>query len=308
MNLDIKVSISCLTYNHASFIRECLDGFLMQQCDFKYEVLIHDDASTDGTQEIIKEYQKKHPEIIKPIFRKENLYSKGERMFNARFNFPRAKGKYIALCEGDDYWTDPLKLQKQVNFLEANPEFAVTVGGFKKFNIYNNNSEDIIKIISGVKKNEKGYEFDLYDLKKGWITKTLTAVFRNNSKVFNLLKPYKYSRDIHLFYHLLRTGKGFYFTEVFGVYNIHEGGVNSMKQGIVNKVAAYNSYKELHLKNMDNFTRIMRFNHTLGLFNYLIKNKNMNNGEFNVVKLYFEAVFLLRKPKEIKSLLAAIIK
>lgn len=113
------VSISCITYNHEPFIRQCLDGFLMQKCDFEYEILIHDDASTDGTQDIIKEYQDKYPEIVKPIFQIENQLSKGVRAINATFNYPRAQGKYIALCEGDDYWTDPLKLQKQVDFLNS---------------------------------------------------------------------------------------------------------------------------------------------------------------------------------------------
>src|SRR5690606_11316563 len=125
------VSISCITYNHAPYIRECLDGFMMQKCDFDFEVLIHDDASTDGTQEIIKEYQEKYPEIIKPIFQTENQYSKGIRGMNIQFNFPRAQGKYIALCEGDDYWTDPLKLQKQLDFLEANPEYVLSCHNYK---------------------------------------------------------------------------------------------------------------------------------------------------------------------------------
>lgn len=97
----------------------------MQECDFKYEILIHDDASTDGTQEIIKEYQKKYPEIIKPILQTENQYSKGVRGMIARFNFSRAEGKFIALCEGDDYWTDPLKLKKQVEILEKNPNIDI---------------------------------------------------------------------------------------------------------------------------------------------------------------------------------------
>jgi glycosyltransferase involved in cell wall biosynthesis len=97
----------------------------MQQTSFNFEVLIHDDASTDGTQEIIKAYQAKYPNIIKPIFQTENQYSQGKRGFNAKYNYSRAQGKYIALCEGDDYWTDPLKLQKQVDFLEANKEYSL---------------------------------------------------------------------------------------------------------------------------------------------------------------------------------------
>lgn len=122
--MSILVSINCITYNQVNYIRQCLEGFLIQKTNFDYEVLIHDDASTDGTDDIIREYAQKYPTIIKPIFEKENQYSKGVPI-SATFNYPRAKGKYIAVCEGDDYWTDPYKLQKQVDFLESHPEYAM---------------------------------------------------------------------------------------------------------------------------------------------------------------------------------------
>ena len=121
---DIKVSILTLAYNHELYIRQCLDGIIMQQTNFKFELLIHDDASTDETANIIREYEKKYPNILKPIYQKENQYSKGIPI-GTTFLYPRAKGKYIALCEGDDYWIDPYKLQKQVDFLESNPEYSL---------------------------------------------------------------------------------------------------------------------------------------------------------------------------------------
>lgn len=98
----LMVSICCITYNHEKYISEALESFLMQKTSFKYEILIHDDASTDNTAKIIREYEKKFPEIIKPIYQIENQYSKGNKI-NLVYNFPRAKGKYIAICEGDDY-------------------------------------------------------------------------------------------------------------------------------------------------------------------------------------------------------------
>lgn len=122
---EILVSICSTTYNHAPYIRQCLDGFLMQQVNFKYEILIHDDASTDGTDEIIKEYAAKYPDIIRPLYEEVNQYSTDNPKGMAYWNFSRAKGKYIAMCEGDDYWTDPLKLQKQVDFLERNPDYSM---------------------------------------------------------------------------------------------------------------------------------------------------------------------------------------
>lgn len=122
--MSVKLSICCLTYNHARFIRQVLEGFIRQKTNFNFEILIHDDASTDGTADIIREFEKKYPDIIKPIYQSENQFSKGVSI-SKKFNFPRIKGQYVALCEGDDYWTDPLKLQKQVDFLDAHPECSI---------------------------------------------------------------------------------------------------------------------------------------------------------------------------------------
>lgn len=126
MNSDVEVSIICNAYNHGKYIRDALDGFVMQRTDFKYEVLIHDDASTDNTADIIREYEAKYPDIIKPIYQKENQYSKDVWITDV-FQLRRSKGKYIALCEGDDYWTDPDKLQKQHDALESHSETDICV-------------------------------------------------------------------------------------------------------------------------------------------------------------------------------------
>ena len=127
---QILVSVFCETYNHELYIRQCLDGMLMQKTDFAFEVLIHDDASTDHTQSIIKEYAEKYPHVIKPILQQENQYSKGVKIWEV-FQMPRARGKYIALCEGDDYWTDPHKLQKQVDVLEKDETLMAVVTNSK---------------------------------------------------------------------------------------------------------------------------------------------------------------------------------
>lgn len=121
---DILVSVVCNAYNHGNYIRDALEGFVSQKTDFKFEVLVHDDASTDNTADIIREYEAKYPDIIKPIYQTENQYSKGIRPAKV-YQYPRAKGKYIALCEGDDYWTDELKLQKQVEALSSHPEIDI---------------------------------------------------------------------------------------------------------------------------------------------------------------------------------------
>lgn len=124
-NKKVEVSICCITYNQKKYISETIDSFLMQKTNFNFEILIHDDCSTDGTIEILKEYEKKYPKLIKVIYEDENQYSKGKKMFPILHKICR--GKYIALCEGDDYWCDANKLQMQFEYMETHPDCSLTV-------------------------------------------------------------------------------------------------------------------------------------------------------------------------------------
>lgn len=124
------VSIVCESFNHEKYLRQCLDGFVMQKTTFSFEILIHDDASTDKSKDIIREYVARYPEIDwKPIYQTENQYSKGKSIW-VSIQYPRAKGKYVAHCECDDYWTDPLKLQKQVIFMEEHKDVGLCITDF----------------------------------------------------------------------------------------------------------------------------------------------------------------------------------
>ena len=123
---NIKVSVLCATFNHEDYLRQTLESFLSQKTDFAFEVLVNDDASTDGTAEILREYAEKNPEIIRPFYQTENLYSRRMNVYDLVF-FPAARGEYIALCEGDDYWCDPEKLQRQVDWLDAHPDYSACV-------------------------------------------------------------------------------------------------------------------------------------------------------------------------------------
>lgn len=147
---DIEVSVYCLAYNHGKYIRDALEAFVSQETTFKYEVIVHDDASTDNTADIIREYAEKYPDIIKPIFQTENQYSKGIQVTDT-YIWPQMRGNYVAICEGDDYWTDSKKLQYQYEIMEQHPECSICthntkvmraddgeISGFfpdKKFNI-----------------------------------------------------------------------------------------------------------------------------------------------------------------------------
>lgn len=120
-NSSIMVSVRCIAYNQVQYIRQTLEGFVMQKTTFPFEVIVHDDASTDGTTSVIKEYEERYPEIIHAIYEKENVYSQSIQVLD-NIMLKACCGKYTALCEGDDYWTDPYKLQKQVDYMEEHPE------------------------------------------------------------------------------------------------------------------------------------------------------------------------------------------
>ena len=124
MGREPIVSIICLAYQHEKYITRALDGFVEQRTRFPFEVLINDDASSDGTAEIIREYASRYPDIIKPVYQTENQYSQGISITRT-YLLPKARGKYVAFCEGDDYWCDSAKLQKQVDFLESHSEYAM---------------------------------------------------------------------------------------------------------------------------------------------------------------------------------------
>lgn len=131
MNSNIMVSIICKTYNHENYIEEAIKSFIKQKTSFKFEVIIHDDASTDSTADIIRKYEKEYPEIIKPIYQPENLF-RSSIPVEKTYILPKARGKYLAWCEGDDYWTDAFKLQTQVDTLEQNPSCVACLSKVEK--------------------------------------------------------------------------------------------------------------------------------------------------------------------------------
>ena len=129
------VTICCITYKHEKYIRECLNGFIMQKTNFPFEVIVHDDASPDKTADIVREYEAKYPDIIKPIYQTQNQRSLGKKV-SLTYVYPKVRSKYIAICEGDDFWCDPNKLQMQYDFMEAHPDYSLCMHGFKRLDYF----------------------------------------------------------------------------------------------------------------------------------------------------------------------------
>lgn len=224
----VMVSIAVAAYNHEAFIRQAIESFLIQETNFRVEILMNDDASTDNTAQIIKEYEIKYPRLFKNYYQTENQYSKGKKPW-VNVLFPNASGKYIAICEGDDYWVDPFKLQDQIVFLENNMDY-VLVGGYAK-KIYESESYQII--------HDKPVYKEDFDFDTGFLflqnpLSTLTVCFRN--KLVNQF-PEVYFKgsgsDRRLYMLLAQYGKCKYKHKAYGVYRIHGGGVTNKYKGSV---------------------------------------------------------------------------
>ena len=212
------VSVCCITYNHSKFIGQALESFLNQNTSFSYEILVYDDASNDGTIDILKEYELKYPQIIRVFYSSENQYSQGVRLLNLRYNLPRARGKYIATCDGDDFWTDPLKLQKQVDFLESNPEVVMCFHGFDR--LENDKSTD-----SKLYNHLHHSPFTIFEQKEflQLHVQFLTIMFRQNVK-FPMISS-EINGDVFVLTHLSEVGKCAYLNFNGAVYRYHQNGV-----------------------------------------------------------------------------------
>lgn len=231
------VSICCVTYNHEKYVRKTLEGFVMQQTTFSFEIIIYDDASTDSTQDIIREFSEKYTHLFKPIYQKENQFSKVKSGMNPRFTFPHTSGKYIALCEGDDYWIDSLKLQKQVDFLEANPEYNIC---------FHNALISIGEIIQNerIYKPNRKRDITFLDLLRGDYTKTCCSVFRYNQGMFD--GHFELLQDTVMFMICLENdAKAHYIDDDMAVYRIHEGGVWGLKSKLNKLISSVKIYEHL---------------------------------------------------------------
>ncbi|TXH52941.1 MAG: GNAT family N-acetyltransferase [Bacteroidia bacterium] len=228
MSIDLKdlnapmVSVFVMVYNHEPYLKECLDGVLMQKCNFNFDIVVGEDFSTDNSRNILLEYQKKYPGKFKLLLHEQNIGA----VANQNAVFKACSGKYIALCEGDDYWTDPLKLQKQVDFLETN--FDCVAVGHKRMILDNLGKQSVDKSSN--------------------IFNTQCMVFRNIIKpdFSNFLKN-TFNADTFLLYYLLNKGKIVTLDFIGAVYRFNGDGIYSGLSEITKVKHSINTFKMIHL-------------------------------------------------------------
>ncbi|MDD2476108.1 MAG: glycosyltransferase [Dysgonamonadaceae bacterium] len=222
------LSVCCLAYNQEKHISQTLESLLMQRTSFPYEIIVHDDASTDGTKEIIEEYASNFPNLIKPIFQKENKYSLYGMSFQYEYVYPKAKGEYIAMCAGDDFWIDPLKLQKQVDFLENHPEYGLVHTKSAK---YDETEEKFMGV--------QGFEVVDYEslLTENTIS-ALTVCLRTSllKQYLQEVKPQEHptwtAEDFPTWLWVIQHSKIKYLSDITSVYRVRLGTISHVKDDV----------------------------------------------------------------------------
>jgi glycosyltransferase involved in cell wall biosynthesis len=269
----------------------------MQKTTFPYEIIIADDCSTDGTSAICAEYAAKYPNKIRHLRGEYNVggVEKERRAIEA------AQGEYIALCEGDDYWIDPKKLQKQVDFLETHPDYSVTWTRYEKClqiedKYLSDGNEDLFK------DGQESVEITTHMFLHRWITQYLTMVFRRSAYDNTWCTRYKYFRDSHQFYHLLQDGRGAILNFVGGVYRQTGDGMYSDLDHIRRQEIQIEVFKELWKVNNDEIAKEMY------LFNTRYLLEQMRNAKAPKKEQYKYAWKLFVSSGDLRGWLSNIIK
>lgn len=219
---SVLVSVIMITYNHSKYIRQAINGVTMQKTNFKFELIVGDDLSTDGTQDIIRELAQKKPDIIKPILRDKNMGA----VLNFNDLLSRSKGKYIAICDGDDFWTSEYKLQKQVDFLESNTEYMICC--HPVLQVYDDKSQSDVVLhplkLAGKDAMQRG-ELTIHDLIRMNTIASLSTMYRweIERKLPEWLNGYSVVDYVLLSLHA-DLGPIGVVDEVMGTYRKHSGG------------------------------------------------------------------------------------
>lgn len=243
----ITASVIILTYNQRAYVNECIERTISQNTTFPIETILADDCSTDGTREICEGYAEKYPELIRFLPSDHNLGA----VENEHRAFLTARGKYIATCEGDDFWTDPLKLQKQVDFLEANPDYSVCFHRYKKLHTEDGREENDGCDNLFANTTESSIEISMHQFMHQWCTQYLSMVFRKDCYDFEAYKRYKYYRDTHQIYHLIKNGRCRLFSFYGGVYRMTGSGAYTTMNEFRRAQMTLNVDRELWKVNKD---------------------------------------------------------
>jgi glycosyltransferase involved in cell wall biosynthesis len=277
-DINPLVSICMVTYNHSKWIEQAIEGVLMQRTNFPFELVITDDLSTDNTAEVIASFQVKTPSIIKIAYNASNLGL--AKNFSQTLN--RCRGKYVAICEGDDFWTDPNKLQKQIDFLEENPDCVISSHNFSSLYEPENRLDQQVKY---------GHDFHYDQVKylEEWVTQPLTCVFRNIFQDYTSFNKEGIFCDVILFYELLKHGNGYFMKDQMATFRVHQSALSSglsRWQWLRNHVIMFDYM--LKYNKRDNLLRELSCKYCLSLYICKLSGQQKGENDFKPLREYFK--------------------
>ncbi len=277
------VSVSIITYNHGPYIRQCLESVIAQKTNFSFEVIIGEDCSTDNTRVIVREFEAKYPDIIKPIYHQQNV---GMMRNGFEFCYQACKGKYIASLEGDDYWCDPYKLQFQVDFLETHHDYVLCSS---KCNTYIEDEDRFDEPYPNLNINTSYGTLDL--IKKNLVTTNTTLCRKDKVDIDFFLKNLDLKiGDYGMWLNLSLNGKGFYYNKISSVYRKHKGGVYSQNAYFINAISLLHMFNKLHKTKKFTkykkhlYNRMMELSYSIGIFGRLAGNQK------NYIKYFVQSM------------------
>jgi glycosyltransferase involved in cell wall biosynthesis len=288
---DFFVSVCMITYNHEAFIEKAIQGVLAQKANFAFELVIGEDSSCDRTRSICEYYVRLYPGRIRLL---PSVARKGMSL-NFLDTIRQCAGKYIAFCEGDDFWIDENKLQMQVDFLESNMEYVLSCTNYKTYDtkLKRYMDQGPLKYVTDL----SGESFDLEGAVFHWLTKTLTVVYRRSSFDPDDLPNYQLFRDVHLVFHLLCKGNGYLHYSTTGVYNMHDAGSWSPLSLKSKASVSYRVFEDLYTFNSSN--PIIRNRFLLSLRDYLnvsidtSPNPLFDADVYRLIKVYVREIYSL---------------
>ncbi|WP_242117936.1 glycosyltransferase family 2 protein [Aestuariivivens sediminicola] len=260
----MKVSVLMITYNHENYIIDAIEGVLNQKVDFEYELIISNDCSEDGSHSVISKYIKEN-DSNHQIRYFNQTYNMGMHL-NFKFAHSKARGEFIAICEGDDFWIHEEKLQRQVDFLDKHSAYSLC---YTRFNTYNEQTKTLaLDLNEKYFSNKQDFiDFDFDTFQKGWHIGNQTLVFRNIFFDYSIYSRYKNIRDVHLVTHLLNSGKGACLNFVSANYRIHRTGIHSEITNYKGFYIGYKTHEEIYLNNKTN--DFLKKRHLMSMQNFI---------------------------------------
>lgn len=305
---DYILTVYCLAFNHEKYIENTLKGFVEQITEYPFKVVVHDDASTDSTRKIIQRYAKEYPDIIFPIYQDENQYSQGKGIFE-NFIKPCVEGKYIAICEGDDYWCDPNKLQKQITYMEQNPDCSLCVHNTEMID-ENGKSKNVYFNRSLVEQDYSAEE--IIECGGGGLFHTSSFVMRADirlakPKEFKIMDIGDYTQAMYL----AMKGRVHYLPETMSKYRV--GSINSWIKKKNSNIEIYKDYTQRIINDLEQINELTLYKYSKSFekakkrieYNLLLKQKKifyiLRNKQYNV--FFYEKTLLERCKIVVKCIL-----